>query len=132
MWPNFLRWKQVLLYRGWSQDSDALWLLPVHQTSVRSRAISSSLVNGDDEAEGVEFLEAAAASSMRFWEEASSLRYLSRSMTKSVMPSWCMTEMSSTRSQVCTSRAICLTVGAMAFWVVNGEFMITPRHSTCR
>ena len=35
--------------------------------------------------EGVEFLEVAAASSMRFWMEASSLRYLSRSMTKSVM-----------------------------------------------
>ena len=55
--------------------------------SVRSRAISSSLVNGDDEAEGVEFLGAVAASSMGFWEEASSLRYLSRSTTKSVMPS---------------------------------------------
>ena len=63
--------------------------------SVHSRAISSSLVNGDDEAEGVEFLEAVAASSIRFWEEASSLRYLSRSTMKSVMPSWCMTETSS-------------------------------------
>ena len=55
--------------------------------SVRSKTISSSLVNGDDEAEGVEFLEAEAASSMRFWVEASSFRYLSRSTTKSVMPS---------------------------------------------
>ena len=99
---------------------------------VRSKAISSSLVRGDDEAEGVEFLEAAAASSMRFWEEASSLRYLSKSTTKSVMPNWCMTETSSTRSWVCTSQAMCLTVGAMAFWVVKGEFMITPRRSTYR
>ena len=55
--------------------------------SVHSRAISSSLVKGDDEVEGVEFLEVAAASSMRFWVEASSFRYLSRSTTKSVMPS---------------------------------------------
>ena len=83
--------------------------------SVRSRAISSSLVNGDDEAEGVEFLEAAAASLMRFWEEASSLRYLSRLTTKLVMPNWCMTEMSSAWRWVCTSRVMCLTVGAMAF-----------------
>ena len=42
------------------------WLLPVHQTSVCSKVVSSSLVKGDDKAEGVEFLEAAAASSMRF------------------------------------------------------------------
>ena len=62
-------------------------MLLVHQMSVRSKAISSSLVKGDDEAEGVEFLEAAVASSMRFWVEASSFRYLSRSTTKSVMPS---------------------------------------------
>ena len=55
--------------------------------SVRSRAVSSSLVKGDDEVEGVEFLEAAAASSMRFWVEASSFRYLLRLTTKSVMPS---------------------------------------------
>ena len=55
--------------------------------SVRSRAIFSFLVRGDEEAEGVEFLEAAAASSMRFWVEASSFRYLSRSTMKSVMPS---------------------------------------------
>ena len=54
---------------------------------MRSKAISSSLVKGDDEAEGVEFLEVAVASSMRFWVEASSFRYLSRSTTKSVMPS---------------------------------------------
>ena len=50
------------------------------------RATSSSLVRGDDEAEGVEFLEVAAASSMRFWVETSSFRYLSKSMTKSVIP----------------------------------------------
>ena len=66
--------------------------------SVHSRATSSSLVNGDDEAEGVEFFEVAAASSMRFWVEASFFRYLSRLMAKSVMPNWCMTEMSSARS----------------------------------
>ena len=99
---------------------------------VRSRVISSSLVKGDNEAEGVEFFEAAAASSMRFWVEASSLRYLSRLTTKLVMPSWCMTETSSAWSQVCTSRAMCLTVGAIELWVVNGEFMITPSRSTCR
>ena len=68
--------------------------------SVHSKAISSSLVKGNDEAEGVEFLEAAAASSMRFWVEASFFRYLSRLTTKSVMPSWCMTEMSSARFSV--------------------------------
>ena len=50
-------------------------------------AISSSLVKGEDEAEEMEFLEAVAASLIRFWIEASSLRYLSRSMMKSVMPS---------------------------------------------
>ena len=51
---------------GWSQARDALWLLLVHQTLVRVMATSSSLVKGDDKAEGVEFLEAAAASLMRF------------------------------------------------------------------
>ena len=95
-------------------------------------AVSSSLVKGDEEAEGVESLEAAAASSMRFWVEASSFKYLSRSTMKSVMPNWCMTEMSSTQSWVCTSWAICLMVGVMELWVVNGEFMITPRHSICK
>ena len=39
--------------------------------------VSSSLVRGDDETEGVEFLEVVAASSMRLWIEASSFRYLS-------------------------------------------------------
>ena len=53
---------------------------------MRVTAISSSLVKGDDKVEEVEFLEVAAASLMRFWVEASSFRYLSRSMTKSVMP----------------------------------------------
>ena len=99
---------------------------------MHSKAVSSSLVRGDDKAEGVEFLEAAAAPSMRFSVEASSRRYLSKSMMKSVMPSWCMTETSSTQSQVCTSRAMCLMVGVMELWVVNREFMITPRHSTWR
>ena len=80
---------------------------------MRSRVVSSSLVKGDDEVEGVEFLEVVAASSMRFWVEASSFRYLSRSTTKSVMPSWCMTETSSAWSRVCTSWVICLMVGAM-------------------
>ena len=55
--------------------------------SVCSKVISSFLVNGDDEAEGVKFLKVVAASSMRFWVEASSFRYLSKSVTKSVMPS---------------------------------------------
>ena len=100
--------------------------------SVHSRAISSSLVNGDDKAEGVEFFEVVAASLMRFWVEASSFRYLSRLMTKSVMPSWCITETSSAQSWVCTSQVMCLTVEAMALWVVKGKFMITLRHSTCR
>ena len=45
---------------------NASWLLPVHQTSVQVMAASSSLVKEDDEAEGVEFLEVAAASSTRF------------------------------------------------------------------
>ena len=63
---SFLHWKQVSWYRGWSRGREASWLLPVHQMSVRSKAISSSLVKGDDEVEGVEFLEVAAASSMRF------------------------------------------------------------------
>ena len=94
--------------------------------------VSSSLVRGDDEVEGVEFLEAAAASLMRFWVEASSFRYLARSMTKLVMPNWCMTEMSSAWSWVCTSWMTCLIVGAMELWVVNGEFMITSKHSTWR
>ena len=40
--------------------------------------VSSSLVRGDNKAEGVEFLEAMAASLIRFWVEASSFRYLSR------------------------------------------------------
>ena len=44
------------------------------------------LVRREDEAEGVEFFEATAASSMRCWVEASSFRYLSRSAIKSVMP----------------------------------------------
>ena len=48
---------------------------------------SSSLVRGDDKAEGVEFFEAVVASSMRFWVEASSFRYLSKLMMKSVMAS---------------------------------------------
>ena len=65
------------------------WLLPVHQTSVCLRVVSSSLIRGDDEAEGVEFLELVTASSMRFWMEASSFRYRSRSMMKLVMSSWC-------------------------------------------
>ena len=93
---------------------------------------SSSLVKGDDEAEGVEFLEAAAASSMRCWIEASSFRYLSRSTMKSVMPNWCMTEMSSAQSQVCSSWVTCLTVEAMELWMENREFMITPKCSTWR
>ena len=71
------------------------WLLLVHQMSVHSKVVSSSLVRGDNEVEGVEFFEVVAASLMRFWVEASSFRYLSKSITKSVMPSWCMTEMSS-------------------------------------
>ena len=87
MCPSFLHWKQVSWYQGWSRDREVSWLLPVHQMLVRSKATSSSLVNGDDEVEGVEFFEAAAvASSMRFWVEASSFRYLSRSTTKLVMP----------------------------------------------
>ena len=90
-----------------------LWLLPVHQISVCSKVVSFSLVKGDDEVEGVEFLEVAVASLMRFWVEASSFRYLSRLMTKSVMPSWCMMVMSSTLSWVCMSQAMCLTVGAI-------------------
>ena len=69
---------------------------------------------------------------MRFWMEASSLRYLSKLTMKSVMSSWCMIEMSSAWSLVCTSQMMCLTVGAMELWVVKGEFMIMPRHSTCR
>ena len=88
------------------------------------------MVSREDEAERVEFLEAVVASLIRFWVEASSLRYLSKSSMKSVMPSWCMTEMSSTQSQVCTSQAIYLIVGAIEFWVVKGEFMMTLRHST--
>ena len=76
-------------------------------------AISSSLVKGDNETEGVEFLEAAVASLMRFWIEASSFRYLSRLTTKSVMLNWCMIEMSSAQSWICTSWAMCLTVGVM-------------------
>ena len=107
-----------------------LWLLSVHQTSVQVMATSSSLVKGDDEVEGVEFLEAAAAALMRFWVEASFLRYQSKSMMKLVMPSWCMTEMSSTWSWVCTSQVTCLIVGAMEFQVVNGEFMMMLRCST--
>ena len=71
------------------------WLLPVHQISVGVRSVSSSLVKEDNEMEGVEFLEVAVASSMRFWVEASSFRYLSRSTMKSVMPNWCMTKTSS-------------------------------------
>ena len=61
------------------------WLLPVHQTSVQVMVISSSLVRSNDKAEGVEFLEATVASLMRFWVEASFLRYLSRLATKFVM-----------------------------------------------
>ena len=93
---------------------------------------SSSLVKGDDEAEGVEFLEAVVASLMRFWVEASSLRYLSRLTMKLIIPNWCMIEISSTQSQVCTSWATCLIVGVMEFLVVKGEFMITLRHLTWR
>ena len=95
-------------------------------------ATSSSLVKSDDKAEGIEFLEVAVASSMRFWVEASSLRYLSRSMMKLVMSNWCMTEMSSTQSQVCTSWVMCLIVGVIEFLVVKGELMITLRCSTWR
>ena len=112
---SFLHWKQVSWYLGWSQDREVSWLLLVHQMLVCSKATSSSLVKGDDEAEGVEVFEVVAASSMRFWVEASSFRYLSKSTTKSVMPNWCMTKISSAQSQVCMSRAMCLTVGAMAF-----------------
>ena len=90
---------------------------------------ASSLVNGDDKVEGVEFFKVAVASSMRFLVETSSLRYLSKLMMKSVILNWCMTEMSSAQSQVCMSRAMCLMVGAMELWVVKGEFMITLRHS---
>ena len=79
---------------------------------------------------GVEFFEAVVASSMRFWVEANSFRYLSRLTTKLVMPSWCMTEMSSTQSRVCTSWTMCFMVGAMELWVMKGEFMITSRCST--
>ena len=61
------------------------WSLLVHQISVQVRVTSSSLVRGDDKAEGVEFLKAAVASLMRCWVEASSLRYLSRSTMKLVM-----------------------------------------------
>ena len=74
------------------------WSLLVHQISVQVRATSSSLVRGEDEVEGVEFLEAVVASLMRCWVEASSFRYLSKLTMKSVMPNWCMTEMSSTWS----------------------------------
>ena len=108
------------------------WLLPVHQTLVQVTATSSSLVKGGNEAEGVEFLEVVVASSMRFWVEVSSFRYWSKLTTKSVMLSWCMTEMSSAWSQVCTSQMMCLMVEAMEFLVVNGEFMIMLRHSTWR
>ena len=69
--------------------------------------------------EGVEFLEAVAASLMRFWVVASSFRYWSKSTTKSVMPSWCMTEISSTWSWVWTSWAMCLMVGAIEFLIIN-------------
>ena len=82
--------------------------------------------------EGVEFVKVVAASSMRFWVEASSLKYLSRLTTKLVMPSWCMTEISSAWSWVCTSWVMCLMVGVMEFLVVNGEFTIMPRCSTWR
>ena len=54
---------------------------------MRSKVVSSPLVNGDNEAEGVEFFEVVVASSMRFSVEASSLRYLSRLTMKLVMPS---------------------------------------------
>ena len=90
------------------------------------------LMRGDDEVEEVESLEVAAASSMRCWVEASSFRCLSKSTMKSVMPNWCMTETSSAWSQVCMLWTICLTMRAMELWVVNGEFTITPRHSTWR
>ena len=40
-----------------------------------SNGNSSSLMKEDDKAEGVEYLETVAASSMRFWMEASFLRY---------------------------------------------------------
>ena len=94
--------------------------------------VSSSLVRGDNEVEGAEFSEAVAASLMRFCVEASSLRYLSRSTMKSVMPSWCITEMSSAQSQVCTLQVTCLMMGVMEFQAVNREFTIMPRHSTWR
>ena len=50
------------------------------------RVTSSFLVKGDDEMEGVEFLEVAVASSRRFREEANSFRHLSRLTMKLVMP----------------------------------------------
>ena len=95
-------------------------------------ATSSSFVRGEDEVEGIEFLEVMVASLMRFWVEASSLRYLFKLPMKSVMSNWCMIEISSTRSWVYTSQATCLIVGVIEILVVNGEFMITPRHSTWR
>ena len=93
---------------------------------------SFSLVKGDDEVEGVEFLKAVVASSMRFWVEASSLRYQSRLMIKSVMLNWCMTEISSAQSWVCTSWRTCLIVDAVEFLILKGEFVIMLRHLTWR
>ena len=58
--------------------------------------ICSSLIKGDDEVEGVEFLEVEAVSSIRAWIETSSFKYQSRLMMKSVMLNWYMTEISST------------------------------------
>ena len=95
-------------------------------------ASSSSLVKGDDETEEVEFLEAVVASLIRFWMAASSLRYLSKSMMKLVMPSQCMTEISFAWSQVYISQATCLMVGVIEFQVVNREFTIMLSHSTWR
>ena len=111
---------------------DASLLLPVHQTSVQVIVICSSRVRRKDKVEGVEFLEAAAASSMRFWVEVSSSRYQSKSVTKLVMSNWYMTEMSSAWSQVYTSQAMCLIVGVIELRVVNGEFMMMSRCSTWR
>ena len=90
-------------------------------------AICSSVVRRDNEAEGIEFFEAEVASSIRAWLEASSFKYWSRSVTKSVMPNWCMTEMSSTWSQVWMSQVMCLIVGVIELQVVNKEFMMMSR-----
>ena len=45
-------------------------------------------MKGDDEVEGVEFLEVEAVSSIRAGIETSSFKYQSRLMMKSVMLNW--------------------------------------------